>query len=277
MPRYALRLKKKIQHPLHLDKISPDEFLNKKISTINDIEVWEGNKKVKLKSIFNIKKDLRDKTEEVSIVIIGNMVNARRIGYKMTQGKIRIKGEGGMYLGESMAGGEIMVEGNAGSWLGSEMIGGKIEISGNVGDAVGAASRGATHGMKGGQIIVNGNSGSDVGTWMQYGTIRICGDSKMFSGLHMKGGTIFVGGNCQGRLGAHMLGGKIILSGNLQGDPLPSFSFDNVRSKTRIEKDSIDGPFYVFTGDNNENGNGRIFINVGSNSHLKWYEQFLES
>ena len=277
MPKYTLRLKKKIQNPLHLDKILPDEFMNKKISSINDIEAWEGNNKVKLKSIFNIKKDLRDKTEEVTIEILGNMANARRIGYKMTKGKLRIKGEGGMYLGESMTGGEIMVEGNTGSWLGLEMIGGTITVSGNVGDAVGAASRGSTQGMKGGKIIVNGNSGSDVGAWMQSGTIRIFGNSRMFPGLHMKGGTIYVGGNCQGRIGAHMIGGKIIISGNMQTHPLPSFSFNNIRSKARIEKDSIDGPFYVFTGDNNENGKGRIFINGESNSQLKWYEQFLES
>ncbi|WP_455369116.1 formylmethanofuran dehydrogenase subunit C [[Eubacterium] cellulosolvens] len=277
MPKYTLRLKKKIQNPLHLDKISPDEFLDKNISTINDIETWEGNKKIKLKSIFNIKKDLRDKTDEVTIEILGNMANTRRIGYKMTQGKLRIKGAGGMYLGESMTGGEIMVEGDAGSWLGSEMIGGKIEVSGNVGDAVGTASRGSTQGMRGGKIIVNGNSGSDIGAWMQSGTIRICGNSKMFPGLHMKGGTIYIGGNCLGRVGAHMIGGKIIISGNMYAQPLPSFSFDSIRGKTRIEKDSIEGPFYVYTGDNNENGNGRIFINVESNSQLKWYEQFLES
>lgn len=277
MPKYTLRLKKKIQNPLHLDKISPDEFLDKKVSDINDIETWEGNRKVKLKSIFNIKKDLRDKAEEVIIEILGNMANARRIGYKMTRGELRINGEGGMYLGESMVGGKIMVEGNAGSWLGSEMIGGTIEVSGNVGDAIGAASRGSTKGMRGGTIIVNGNSGSDIGAWMQSGTIRICGNSKMFSGLHMKGGAIHIGGNCQGRVGAHMLGGKIIISGNMQAHPLPSFSFDDIRSKTKIEKDSIDGPFYVYKGDNNEKGNGRIFINVESNSQLKWYEKFLES
>ena len=65
MTKYTLRLKKKIQNPLHLDRISPDEFLDKKISAINDIEAWEGNNKVKLKSIFNIKKDLRDKIEKL--------------------------------------------------------------------------------------------------------------------------------------------------------------------------------------------------------------------
>lgn len=277
MPKYTLRLKKKVQNPLHLDKISPDEFINKKISFINDIEGWEGNKKVKLKSMFNIKKDLRDKTEEVTIEILGNMANARRIGYEMTKGKLRIKGEGGMYLGESMTGGKIMVEGNTGSWLGIEMIGGTIEVSGNVGDAIGAASRGSTQGMRGGKIIVNGNSGCDVGAWMRSGSIRICGNSKIFPGLHMKGGAIHIGGNCQGRVGAHMISGKIIISGNMQTNPIPSFSFDNIRSKTKIEKDSIDGPFYVYTGDNNENGNGRIFINVESNPQLKWYEKFLES
>ena len=258
-------------------KVSPDEFMDKEISAINNIETWEGNKKIKLKSIFAMKKDLRDKTDEITIEILGNMANARRIGYKMTQGKLKIKGAGGLYLGESMTGGEIIVKGDAGSWLGSEMVGGTIEVSGNVGDAVGAASRGATQGMRGGKIIIKGNSGSDVGAWMQSGTIRIRGNSKMFPGLHMKGGTIHISGNCQGRVGGHMLGGKIIISGNMSSHPLPSFSFDNIRGKTRIEKESIDGPFYVYTGDNNENGNGRIFINVESNSQLKWYEQFLES
>ena len=61
MPKYNLRLKKKINTPLHLDRVSPDEFMNKKINDVSNIEVWEGNKKVKLKSIFSIKKDSHDK------------------------------------------------------------------------------------------------------------------------------------------------------------------------------------------------------------------------
>ncbi len=155
------------------------------------------------------------------------------------------------------------------------MKSGMIEINGNAGDFVGAASRGSRKGMAGGSIVIKGNSGSNVGSFMLSGIIRILGDAEMFPGVHMQGGTIHVEGNCSGRAGAHMTGGKVVVSGYMP-NPLPSFSFEEVREQTRIEDEVVRGPFYVFSGDNNVDGNGRLFVSIEHNPQMKWCERFLE-
>jgi formylmethanofuran dehydrogenase subunit C len=156
------------------------------------------------------------------------------------------------------------------------MKSGIIEVSGNAGDFVAASNRGSTKGMTGGSITIKGNAGSEIGSYMNSGTIRILGSTEMFPGVHMQGGTIYIAGSCSGRAGGHMKKGKIIISGKLPR-PLPSFSFEEIRDQTKIEKDSVRGPFYVFSGDNNEEGNGKIFLNVEQNPQLKWYEKYLET
>jgi formylmethanofuran dehydrogenase subunit C len=272
----VLELKHPLRNPVHLDMLSPDSLAGKKATEVASLEVWEGNRKVKLKSLFNIQGEPQATPQEMTLEIIGDLSKTRRIGYNMTSGKIHIKGTGGLYIGESMKGGTILIDGNAGSWLGSNMKSGTIEVTGNAGDFVGAASRGSKKGMAGGSIVIKGNAGSEVGSFMHSGTIRISSSTEMFAGVHMHGGTVHIGGDCSGRAGAHMVGGKIIISGKLPS-PLPSFSFEEIRDQTKIEKDSIRGPFYVFSGDNNEDGTGRLFVDVGHNPQLKWYEKFLET
>jgi len=276
MSKLIFEAKRQPQAPVHLEPLSPQNLLDKKIAEIAKFEVWEGNRRAKLGTLFRIKEDRSDASQESSIEVAGDLSKARRIGYKMAAGTIRIRGHGGLYIGESMSGGSIVIEGDAGSWLGSNMKGGAIDVIGNAGDLVGAASRGATKGMTGGSIVIRGNAGSEIGEWMLSGTIRISGSTEMFPGVHMLGGAIHIAGDCPGRAGAHMKGGKIVVSGNLPA-VLPSFSFEEIRGQTKIEKDSLDGPFYVFSGDNNEDGNGRIFISVPRNPQLKWCEKFLET
>jgi len=275
MPRLILTLKRQILNPVHLELLSPDNLAGKKITEIANDAVWEGNRLVKLKSLFNIEEDPCGSPEEVVLEIIGDLCRTRQIGHGMTKGTIRIKGTGGLYIGESMKGGKIVVEGNTGSWLGSSMKGGTIEVSGNAGDFVGAANRGTAKGMTGGSITVRGGAGNEIGAWMHSGTIRISGNSGMFPGVHMRGGTIHVSGDCLGRAGAQMIGGKVIISGRIPS-VLPSFSFEEIREQTKVEKDSVLGPFYVFSGDNNEDGNGRLFIKVECNPQLKWCENLLD-
>lgn len=276
MSGLALELKHSLRNPVHLEVLSPDNLAGKKTTEVANLEVWEGNRKVKLKSLFNIQGELQTAPQEVTLEIRGDLSKTRRIGYSMTVGTVHVKGTGGLYIGESMKGGRIIVDGNAGSWLGSNMKLGTIEVAGDAGDFVGAASRGSTKGMAGGSILIKGNAGSEVGSFMHSGTIKISGNTEMFPGVHMHGGTIHIGGYCSGRAGAHMVGGKIIISGKLPS-PIPSFSFEEIREQTKIEKDSIRGPFYVFSGDNNEDGSGRLFVDVGHNPQLKWYEKFLET
>ncbi|MGQ9542656.1 MAG: formylmethanofuran dehydrogenase subunit C [Candidatus Bathyarchaeia archaeon] len=276
MSSLRLTLRKTVRNPLHLETLTPDNLSGKRRREIENSTVWEGNRRVRLRSLFKVEGETQGNLQETLIEMFGDMSRARRIGYGMTGGVIRIMGNGGLYLGDSMRGGRIMVEGDVGSWLGTSMEGGVIEVEGSAGDFVAAANLGTGKGMTGGSIIIKGNSGSQVGAWMHSGLIIISGDSGMFPGAHMRGGTIHIVGDCSGRAGANMRGGKIIISGNLP-TVLPSFTFEEIRGQTRIEKESVDGPFYVFIGDNNEDGNGRLFINIAKNPQLKWCEKYLET
>lgn len=261
--------------PVTVECISPDFVAGKSLREIELTEVWEGNRRVKLGSLFKVRGETGGATKDCAIRIAGNASAARRIGYRMTDGSVEIDGDAGMYLGERMRGGSIVVAGNAGSWLGTEMRNGQIEVKGNAGDSIGGSIRGGTKGMRGGLITIHGDCGTEVGAWMRNGAIRIKGNCDLYAGIHMKNGTILVERNCTGRAGAFMTNGKIIVLGNI-GGVLPSFQFEETRQNAKAGDEKIPGPFYVFGGDINEDGQGRLFARVPDNSDLKWNEKFQE-
>jgi formylmethanofuran dehydrogenase subunit C len=261
--------------PVTADCICPDFVAGKSLREIELTQVWEGNRKVKLGSLFKIAGEIGRTPNDCAIKITGNVSAVRRIGYEMSGGSIQIDADAGMYLGERMKGGTITVDGNSGSWLGTQMHGGRIEVKGNVGDSIGGSVRGGTKGMRGGTIIIHGDCGTEAGAWMQNGTIRVKGGCDLYAGIHMKNGTIVVERGCQGRVGAQMTGGKVIVLGNA-GGILPSFQFEEIRERAKAGDEKIPGPFYFFSGDVNEGGKGQLFARVSDNPDLKWNERYLE-
>ncbi len=261
--------------PVTAECITPDFVAGKSMRELKMANVWEGNRNVKLSSLFSIDGESGNSPENCRIRISGNVGAVRRIGYAMTGGSILVDGDAGMYLGERMKGGTITVTGNAGSWLGTEMRNGLIEVKGNSGDWVGGSVRGGRKGMRGGTITVHGDSGTEVGAWMQNGMIRIKGSCDVYAGIHMKKGTLVVEGDCAGRVGAHMTGGQIVMLRKM-GGVLPSFQFEEIRDKAKAGEEKIPGPFYVFSGDVNEQGEGRLFAKVSDNPDLKWNERYVE-
>jgi formylmethanofuran dehydrogenase subunit C len=260
--------------PLDLREVNPDNFAGKTLEQIAALPIWIGNRLSTLGAVFNVKGDASATPQDLTITIDGSLPNSRRIGAKMTGGKIVINGHAGIYVGAEMKNGQITVNGDAGEWAGLAMKGGSIEITGNAGNFLGASYRGARNGMKSGIIVVKGNAGSEVGAWMSGGAIKIFGDAGIMPGIHMTGGGILIGGNCPGRVGASMTGGKIALVGTT-GDLLAGFQIEEIKDKAKIENDKIPGPFYSFSGDNAEAGLGKLFINKEKNQHLAGYEAFL--
>ena len=129
--------------------------------------------------------------------------------------------------------------------------------------------------MIGGAIVIYGKAGYEVGAWMKGGFIHIKGNVGQFAGVHMNGGEILIEGDCEGRLGASMKDGKIVLLGKTPG-VLPSFTFEEVRTRATAGDKAFKGPFLLFRGDLNEGGSGRLFISADANPHLKTYERLLE-
>ena len=269
----TLTPKRLFKFPIEAACISPDTFAEKSVREIAALPLWEGNRKRALSELFKIEHKTTP-SENPSIRISGDVGRVRRIGAKMSSGKIIIEGNAGMHLGEEMKGGTISVAGNVGSWAGCMMRKGTIEIRGNAGDYVGAAYRGSTRGMGGGVIIIHGNAGNEVGCFMRKGLIKIYGNVGQLAGIHMKNGTILIRRNSEGRAGAEMLGGKIILCGYIPSI-LPTFTIDGVKSSVKIDGEKVDGPFYRFLGDLAENGNGKLYVSQKQNTHLKAFERFL--
>lgn len=275
MAEITFKIKKTLRVPIDAPELNPDSIIGKSLDEIRDIEVWEGNRKINLGEIFDVNGEQADKIEELCIRVIGDVSKVKRIGQNMSGGNIQIDGNAGMYLGNKMKDGRIVVNGDARSWLGASMLGGRIEVKGNAGDFVGASYRGKSKGMKGGMILIHGDAGNEIGCWMKGGIIQIIGNSDTYPGMHMKNGTIYVGKNCLCRAGAQMSGGKIIINGKIP-EILPSFTIESIRGSTRIGKEKIKGPFYLFVGDGNEDGEGRLYVRKEGNDDLKYREDYLD-
>ena len=248
--------------------------MGKSLKEILDLKVWEGNRKRALGELFEIQGETEGSPENVTLQIVGDLRKVRMIGANMTGGKILIKGDVGMHVGEMMKGGEILVEGNVDSWAGCMMTGGRIEVKGSAGDYLGAPYRGGRNGMKGGAIIVHGDVGNEAGCFMRGGVIKVYGNAKDFVGIHMSGGEILVTGDCQDRPGAGMLSGKIVLCGHVSSI-LPTFTIEDVRKSVKVDGERIKGPFYRFSGDIADQGQGRLYVSKERNPHLKFYEKYL--
>jgi len=244
------------------------------LKEIMELEVWEGNKKKALGELFQIQGETEDSQENITLQISGDLRKVRMIGANMTGGKILIKGDVGMHLGEKMEGGEIIVDGDADSWTGSMMTGGRIEVKGSVEDYLGAPYRGSRNGMKGGTIIVHGDVGNEAGCFMRGGVIKVYGDAKDFVGIHMTDGEILIMGDCQDRPGAEMLNGKIVICGHVSSI-LPTFTIEEIRKSVKVDGEKIEGPFYRFIGDIADQGKGKLYVSKERNPHLRFYEKYL--
>jgi formylmethanofuran dehydrogenase subunit C len=272
LPNIILTLKKECSNPLDLSTIIPEKIMHKTLEEISNILVFEGNRQIKLNNIFKIQRNETGKEDKIQF--IGDLSRSRRIGFRMTKGVITIEGNAGLFLGNEMNGGTIIVDGNAGSWTGSMMKNGAIEIKGNADHFLGSSYRGSRDGMIGGSIIVHGNSGDETGCWLKGGIIHIKGSTSQFTGIHMQGGIIMVDQNCGERTGAEMTDGKIIIIGQIK-NILPSFHTSDTRSSIRIGENKIQGPFYVFEGDVNEQGRGRIYALKDTNMHLRIFNKYI--
>ena len=270
-----LYARREFKRPIFAECITPDNFEGKTPEEIGELKIWEGNKEKKLAEIFKVERIKKEEENEPIITIYGDLRKIRMIGAKMKKGQIIIHGDVGMYLGQEMEGGKITVRGNADRWAGSMMKGGTIEIYGNAGSYLAASYRGSTAGMRGGKIIVHGNAENEVGAYMRKGIIKIYGNAGQFAGLRMLKGTIYIEKNCEGRAGACMTGGKIIVGGTIES-VLPTFTIEGLKKKVKVEEgEVVEGPFYLFSGDITENGDGKLYISKMKNPHLSFYEKLI--
>ena len=136
--------------------------------------------------------------------------------------------------------------------------------------------------MTKGQIIIHGDVGMYLGQEMEDGKITVRGNADRWAGSMMKGGTIEIYGNAGSYLAAPyrgstagMRGGKIIVGGTIES-VLPTFTIEGLKKKVKVEEgEVVEGPFYLFSGDITENGEGKLYISKMKNPHLSFYEKLI--
>jgi formylmethanofuran dehydrogenase subunit C len=204
-----LRYRAQTSVPVEIEGVVPDRLRERSLAEIERIEIFHGNRKLRLAEMFSASGDASD----ARIHFEGDLAGVHFIGYGMTAGEIRVHGNAGRHLGGEMTGGRIIVDGNAGDWVGGEMHGGLIRVAGSAGHLIGAAYRGSKRGMTDGAILISGDVGSEVGAAMRRGTIAIGGSCGDAAGFGMIAGSILVFGGCGIRIGAGMRRGTIALLG----------------------------------------------------------------
>lgn len=268
MSEIVLTPKEQPQVPLEAESITPDSFAGKSIEEIENILMWNGNRKVKIKDFFDVEGESAENPSDIKIIIDGDVSNTKRIGTGMTAGEIIIKGNTNMYVGAEMAGGKLTVEGNAGSWAGQNMKGGELTIMGDAGDYIGSAYRGDWRGMSGGRITVHGNVANEIAEFMLGGKMVIKGNAAIMPGVHMNGGVLIIEGNVVARTGGEMKGGTIVVKGVID-EFLAGFEYLGIENDINVDGELIEGAFYKFKGDLATIGsNGIIYAAVAGNSHI---------
>jgi formylmethanofuran dehydrogenase subunit C len=266
----TLRLKESGTIPVEADSICPDLFINLNLAEIKALDAFYGRRKVTLGDLFEVEGERSDR-----IMVEGDLQHVKKIGLRMTQGRIMVRGDVGPHLGAHMRGGEIIIQGNASDWVGAQMQGGRIWITGNAGHHAGAAYPGEKSGVNRGVIIVEGNAGRAVGARARRGLIVVQGSVGDFAGANMIAGSIIVLGQLGARAGAGNKRGSIVVFG---GSPeiLPTYRYECTLRPVFLRyylqrlrewglsapMELADGNFRRYSGDLTSVGKGEILVYV---------------
>ena len=109
MGEIKLKLKLEPTFPLEAESISTDRFAGKTESQIKNLIVYHGNEEKTIGNFFDVK-GKGEETNDIIIIIDGNLSKVKRIGEKMTGGEIIINSDVGMHVGNQMSGGKIVVK-----------------------------------------------------------------------------------------------------------------------------------------------------------------------
>ncbi len=258
--------------PIEVDALRVEVVREQCLDQVRGTLIQHGNRREPLGEFFNISGSARD---DQLIVWQGDCSRVKRIGEKMSAGRMRVEGSVGMHLGAEMSGGEIDVRGSAGDWAGAEMKGGLIRIAGNAGNCLGSGYRGATRGMTGGEILVKGSAGDEIGTVMRRGLIAIAGDTGHAAGFGMIAGSLLFFGSVGLHCGAGMKRGTVAMfSASDHSKLLPTFHYAGVCRPTflniyvrhlsqlgfPIPEGCMNAAFDCYSGDLIELGKGEVLI-----------------
>ena len=134
-----------------------------------------------------------------------------RVGARLVEGEIVVKGDVGHSLGSRMTGGTIVVKGSAGDFAAAEISGGKIVVAGPVGAHLSAAGDGSRKGMSGGVVVVGGSAGRRACERLRGGVVVIEGDAAEEAATDLIAGSLAVAGKLGPNAGRGMKRGTLFL------------------------------------------------------------------
>jgi formylmethanofuran dehydrogenase subunit C len=278
MATVRLRLRKEPDLPVEAESLIPENVAGLDPQGIGMLPLLVGKHWEKVSDYFDVDAASGDGGEggdAPELVLDGNLERFKRLGEKMSRGRLTVNGPVGFHAGAWMRGGELVVNGDAGDYLGAHMAGGLIRVNGDIGHYAASAYRGYASGMKGGTIVATGRAGQMLGSRMRRGLVYVMGGCGDVPGFNMKAGTVIVGGEPGERVGARMVRGTVVVLGPAT-ELLPTFHYDctyrpvfwgvlrNALARLGAAPGAgIDAAFRRFSGDANEGGRGEVLIRAG--------------
>ncbi|MEC5404544.1 formylmethanofuran dehydrogenase subunit C [Paraburkholderia sp. MPAMCS5] len=173
------------------------------VAQIERLVLPAGNDRCVAGDVFDISRSGEADTDadtDATILVIENAASwLDRIGARMTQGRLFVRGSAGDHCGEQMTGGVLHIDGDAGHFTACEMRGGRLTVRGHCGDFAAGALAGDMEGMTGGTLTIHGNAGARLADRMRRGLVLVGGNAGEFAASRLVAGTIGVAG----QLGAH--------------------------------------------------------------------------
>ncbi len=262
MRTIRLSLKRQVKIPLEFDNVLPELLYDKSMDKLNDVIVYQGNRKKKLNEFFDVEVEgSADKPCDCKVIINGELGRIKYIGNEMSCGIIIANGDVDLHAGAMMSGGHLIINGNAESYLGREMTGGLIEVNGSVREFCGSSYVGEWRGMNGGTIIIEENAGKQLADCMLNGYIHIKGNCDILPGVHMAGGFIQIDGDVESWPGGQMKKGVIVVNGHIK-DMLQGFKRKERVCNPLINNRYFFGRYDLYIGDIGANGKGQLWVKV---------------
>ena len=265
--------------PVEAQALVPENTHGKDASALKALPLLVGNRTQTAGEYFDV--EILDAPDpqpgghppQERLEITGDLTRFKRLGERMSRGRLEIRADVGFHAGAFMSGGTLAIHGCAGDYLGAHMSGGTIEVSGNAGHFAGAPYRGHAQGMTGGCVIIRGNAGQMAGARMRRGLLVVCGTCGDLAGCSMRAGTVVIGGQPGVRAGAGMVRGTVIA---LERPPemLPTFRYDCAYSppawpllRSFMAAQGVHFPhagdqavFERYSGDINEGARGEVLV-----------------
>lgn len=176
------------------------------MSGLETLKIGYGGAKVPLGDLFEV-----SGAPDGRLTIEGADGRFDRVGARLVEGEIVVKGDVGHSLGSRMTGGTIVVKGSAGDYAAAEIAGGRIAIAGSVGERLAAAGDGARRGMSGGVVVVGGSAGRRACERLRGGVVVIEGDAAEDAATDLIAGTLAVVGRLGPNAGRGMKRGTLFL------------------------------------------------------------------